>query len=264
MRPARCVHCGGEITGEICSSCNKTAKKATSPVIIWGGGFLVLCVISILALLSVVSAKKEDQSEVKTVDIQQMIKQEELFNNRCRDGSGDDPKTLSYCDQRDRLVSELGNNGWCFRQEDQFEAEKTWQKCSIASQGSNMNQLSLPAAGGDGERSFKPPSPAAYATRQRQLREDAWLQGRQNHMRTAENVEWAVTCNAIDAGAGRIIIGTQRNDILMAHGSIDPNFMSEEHAAIDRGRQDAKSRGCQTWLDHPEIVASLRAMAYDQ
>ncbi len=63
-------------------------------------------------------------------DVSNLIQKEEELNDLCRDGSGDDPKTQTFCDERDKRVSLLKAMGWCYGLPDQIEADKKWQKCN--------------------------------------------------------------------------------------------------------------------------------------
>lgn len=63
------------------------------------------------------------------VSIQQLIDQEDELNDRCRGGSGDDPKTLTACDRRDQLYSQIQAKGWCYGHASQIEADRQWEPC---------------------------------------------------------------------------------------------------------------------------------------
>jgi len=67
------------------------------------------------------------------VAVQDLIKQEEFLNDKCRDGRADTEAafaaTQRTCDQRNRLVANLKALGWCYGTDQQFEYEKKWQLC---------------------------------------------------------------------------------------------------------------------------------------
>jgi hypothetical protein len=65
-------------------------------------------------------------------NVGETIKKETRLNDRCRDGPGDDAATQRACDQRDALIGELKNAGWCWGHSGQIEAEKEWQRCEIS------------------------------------------------------------------------------------------------------------------------------------
>lgn len=74
--------------------------------------------------------------------VSQMMRLEEELNSRCRGGSGDDPKTMTACDQRDRLLEQLKDAGTCWgnpHDPNQAGYEKTWQPCG---QGNTENAKS--------------------------------------------------------------------------------------------------------------------------
>ena len=54
---------------------------------------------------------------------------EELLNDRCRGGSGDDPDTLRACSIRDGLLQQIEKEGWCWGHAGQIGADKTWEPC---------------------------------------------------------------------------------------------------------------------------------------
>jgi len=55
-----------------------------------------------------------------------LLRQEGALNEKCRDGSGDDPATQRACSARDQAVQTLKARGWHFGTPDQIEADKQW------------------------------------------------------------------------------------------------------------------------------------------
>lgn len=53
----------------------------------------------------------------------------DVLNDKCRGGSGDDPKTMEYCEQRDALIEEINKQGWCYGHEPQAMYERKWEVC---------------------------------------------------------------------------------------------------------------------------------------
>jgi hypothetical protein len=64
-------------------------------------------------------------------EVSGLIQKEIEFNNLCRDGPGDNPRTKTYCDDRDKLVEQLKSKGWCYGTPAQIDADKEWQQCSL-------------------------------------------------------------------------------------------------------------------------------------
>lgn len=59
-----------------------------------------------------------------------LLKEVEVLNGKCRGGSGDSPATMAACKERDAVVSSLHERGWCWgKPEDQYEYQKSWQRC---------------------------------------------------------------------------------------------------------------------------------------
>lgn len=55
-------------------------------------------------------------------DLSRLMRNEEVSNDKCTDGSGDLEETGRACAERDRLVEVLADRGWCY--------EKSWQRCA--------------------------------------------------------------------------------------------------------------------------------------
>jgi hypothetical protein len=64
------------------------------------------------------------------VDVSNLITRTEMLNDKCRGGSGDDPRTQQACTDRDKLASELKQGGWCYGRPGQAEYQRKWQPCA--------------------------------------------------------------------------------------------------------------------------------------
>lgn len=62
-------------------------------------------------------------------DVAGIIEKTDLLNEQCRGGSGDNPATMKACDSREKYVGLLKKKGWCWGNDTQIGAEKTWQPC---------------------------------------------------------------------------------------------------------------------------------------
>ena len=60
-------------------------------------------------------------------EISRLMRSEELSSNKCSDGSGDLEETGRACAERDRLVDELSNRGWCNSSQ---AGNGKWQRCA--------------------------------------------------------------------------------------------------------------------------------------
>jgi hypothetical protein len=65
-------------------------------------------------------------------EIAPILERERWLNDKCRDGSGDDPATADYCAIRDRADEQLRAKGWCWGRPDQAEYQKKWAPCVVA------------------------------------------------------------------------------------------------------------------------------------
>jgi hypothetical protein len=63
------------------------------------------------------------------LDIAELIEKETNWNDLCRGGSGDNPKTVEACDKRDGLVNILKSKGYCYQSNTGIYADSEWQKC---------------------------------------------------------------------------------------------------------------------------------------
>ncbi len=74
---------------------------------------------------------KKQSSEIPKI-IQDKILQYEKLNDSCRGGSGDDPKTIESCEERDTLYVDIKNGGWCWGSENEKAAgnDLNWLPCT--------------------------------------------------------------------------------------------------------------------------------------
>ncbi|WP_283149020.1 hypothetical protein [Silvimonas soli] len=84
--------------------------------------FVLACVILLFSSFGMAAPLSKTQA-------QPLIAKVEQLNDACRGGSGDNQKTMEYCDKRDQLVTKLSQGGWCFGSPEQYEYEKKWQRC---------------------------------------------------------------------------------------------------------------------------------------
>jgi len=75
----------------------------------------------------------KSKNNANDTDISNIIFKEREFNEKCRGGSGDNPKTIEACDARDALVLKLNKLSWCFGKENQSGYEMSWHQCEANS-----------------------------------------------------------------------------------------------------------------------------------
>lgn len=66
-------------------------------------------------------------------DVQKMIEYNEVLNEKCRGGSGDNPKTWQACKQRDELTKKIKKKGYCYGSvnKDAYGYEMQWIPCKL-------------------------------------------------------------------------------------------------------------------------------------
>ena len=62
-------------------------------------------------------------------DVAQLMAQEEVLNDKCRGGSGDDKATLKACDERDVILKKIKAKNWCWGHDGQVGADRVWERC---------------------------------------------------------------------------------------------------------------------------------------
>jgi hypothetical protein len=63
---------------------------------------------------------------------QKIIERYEVLNDKCRDGSGDDPHTIAACEKRDVLYQQIKiKHKWCWGSynQDAYGYQKEWLQC---------------------------------------------------------------------------------------------------------------------------------------
>lgn len=75
--------------------------------------------------------EKASAEERPTGEIERMIVDADELNNTCRDGSGDDQKTMDACEHRDAIMKGIQANGWCYQTKDPSApaADRRWMRC---------------------------------------------------------------------------------------------------------------------------------------
>ena len=51
------------------------------------------------------------------------------LNSTCRGGSGDDPKTMKACDDREAVSAKLKKLGWCYGRPGDAGYQRSWILC---------------------------------------------------------------------------------------------------------------------------------------
>lgn len=73
--------------------------------------------------------REECSTPTPPPDIQLLIEQENLLNDRCRGGSGDQTETWAACENRDEIYKSLKAQGWCYGHEPQPMSDRRWEPC---------------------------------------------------------------------------------------------------------------------------------------
>lgn len=66
-------------------------------------------------------------------DVQSLIEKTEILDDKCRGGSGDDPKTMKACDDREHIIKKIEKKGYCWGafRSDASESAKQWIPCKL-------------------------------------------------------------------------------------------------------------------------------------
>jgi hypothetical protein len=80
---------------------------------------ILIAALSAPALAQALSEK--EASDLLTVT--------DYLNGECRNGIGDDQKTLKACNMRDVMFSHVKNNGWCYDAPAKPTAKGKWHPC---------------------------------------------------------------------------------------------------------------------------------------
>lgn len=62
-------------------------------------------------------------------DVAQLMAQEEMLNDKCRGGSGDNKATPKACDERDVILKKIKAANWCWGHDGQIGADRAWERC---------------------------------------------------------------------------------------------------------------------------------------
>jgi len=68
-------------------------------------------------------------ASITTETPEQLLREEEIQNEACRGGSGDDPKTDAACTKRDALVKKLRDAGMCYGPPELPMYQQKWGPC---------------------------------------------------------------------------------------------------------------------------------------
>lgn len=66
-------------------------------------------------------------------DVQKLIEHQEVLNDKCRGGSGKNPKTWQACKKRDEITKKIEKKGYCKGSvnKDAYGYEKEWIPCKL-------------------------------------------------------------------------------------------------------------------------------------
>lgn len=84
-----------------------------------------------------------------------IISQWHDLNSLCRGGTGDEPKTMQSCEQRERVGEKLSRVGWCYGKEGDYGYQMEWHECEalsnsasrVTSAAVSVNKVSRPDSG---------------------------------------------------------------------------------------------------------------------
>lgn len=85
----------------------------------------ILIVCAALLPLSAVAQSRNDPRTMQRLWYQ--------ANEQCRGGSGDDPRTLAACDEREAYSKRLNQLGRCYGKEGQAGYQIEWHRCGSGS-----------------------------------------------------------------------------------------------------------------------------------
>lgn len=82
-----------------------------------------LCALVLFAPMAIADSKLQHA--------QSLINLAEELNGKCRGGPGDQALTHEYCSERDSVIDELKQAGWCPPKTDPNDAAVSWRKCPV-------------------------------------------------------------------------------------------------------------------------------------
>lgn len=96
------------------------------------------CLAGCAALLFVActdNTTKDPHAKLLGEDKPAILYEIDALNDRCRGGSGDDPKTEDACRKRELKIDEAQRQGWCWGPMHAIGADKRWMRCRDDSGG---------------------------------------------------------------------------------------------------------------------------------
>lgn len=72
---------------------------------------------------------RDPESEGPSGKAKALIDRANQLNDRCRGGSGDDPKTMQACEQREAAMAQVSKAGWCWGPSDAPGYQQRWIRC---------------------------------------------------------------------------------------------------------------------------------------
>ncbi|WP_157667480.1 hypothetical protein [Comamonas serinivorans] len=79
--------------------------------------------------LPVATHTADTPSQTPTGQDKVLIDRAEFLHGRCRGGSGDEARTMAICEQRDKVIEQVQQRGWCWGPEDASQPERHWIRC---------------------------------------------------------------------------------------------------------------------------------------
>lgn len=70
-------------------------------------------------------------ADIKLQHVQPLINLAEELNGKCRGGPGDQALTHEYCSERDSIIDELKQAGWCPPKTNPSDGAVSWGKCPV-------------------------------------------------------------------------------------------------------------------------------------
>jgi hypothetical protein len=93
--------------------------------------FRKFCAAALLLCgLVIANAALAADGQTSSSEISRLLRREDVLNDMCRDGPGNDPKTKGICEQRDATVERLKSLGWCYGDPGQAGYQMVWHRCA--------------------------------------------------------------------------------------------------------------------------------------
>ena len=84
---------------------------------------------AVSALFAIALFAPMTNADSKLQLVQPLIGLAEELNEKCRGGSGDQALTHEYCSERDSVIDELKQAGWCPQKTNPRDGASSWGKC---------------------------------------------------------------------------------------------------------------------------------------